>query len=89
MGNFGAIGMADAVRAGQVTLAGALEWHLGANHYPPVRSEWLQPCVRAVQLAGSGAWKVEIPTPNGPMAVEKIVDGLHLYPFISDEEEDR
>ena len=36
MGSTQAIGMADAVREGGVTLYLSLQYHLTANHYPPV-----------------------------------------------------
>lgn len=36
MGSTQALGMADAVREEQISLHRALDYHLSANHYPPV-----------------------------------------------------
>ena len=88
MGNLGAIGMADAVRAKQVTLEGALGWHLGSNHYPPLDThEWVPVCLRAIHLARKDDWEVLLLTPAGPKRVQTVVEGLHLYPFLEEEEE--
>lgn len=53
MGNTQAIAMADAVREHQVTLYPAIQYHLTANHYPPIIG-LTDALVEAVESVNSG-----------------------------------
>lgn len=76
----------------------ALAWHLTANHYPPVSTEFIPACKQAIQTfviaAGSAESKGEdhlfeqlcntyVDLPNGKrMSVVDIVEKLHLDAFV-------
>lgn len=67
----------------------ALEWHLRANHYPPVPSLMVPVCKRAIEAALNGDWQKEILLPEGvtyredrlPYAREVIIT-FHLEAFL-------
>jgi hypothetical protein len=67
----------------------ALEWHLTANHYPPIHSCFVPTAKQAIDRAAIAAtedpavWDEAITMPNGrTMSVREIVGGLHLWPFV-------
>ena len=40
--------------------------HLSANHYPPVPSSMIRPCIEAIDAVNdAGLWDLEIPMPEG------------------------
>lgn len=51
MGRTGAEGFAEAVTDGDVSLSAALEWHLTANHYPPLPTALIPVAEKAIELA--------------------------------------
>lgn len=62
-----------------------LEWHLQNNHHPPVSLDWLPICVKVLNRAVESAvhedadiLEEKIETPNGPMTVLQVYEGLHL-----------
>lgn len=67
----------------------ALEWHLTANHYPPIHVCFVPIAKLAIDQAAVAAtedpavWDETIKMPNGrTMSVRDIVGGLHLWPFV-------
>jgi hypothetical protein len=61
MGALQAMAMAEA----SITLEQQIEWHLTSNHYPPVPSIMVQPCIEAIDNANEGDWDAEITLPEG------------------------
>jgi len=75
--------------AGEIKLAVALEWHLQANHYPPVPLSMLPVCEKAIVKARAGKWDAKVRLPKGCTfkgsvyaPVDEIVRGHHLDTFI-------
>ncbi len=66
----------------------ALEWHLTANHFPPIHPVFIplakQVIERAVAATEDPAvWDEAVRMPNGrTTTVREIVGGLHLWPFV-------
>jgi hypothetical protein len=87
MGALGAQAMADAVRDGSVSLRTVVAWHLGSNHYPPVHEIFVPTALAAIDAVKEGD-DTPIEMPNGRvLSPFDIVDQLHLWDFIGDEEE--
>lgn len=76
--------------AAQMPLHAALLWHLTDNHYPPVSAQFVEAAewavgraVEAHRIEDESLWEEETVLPNGvSVSVAKIVDSLHLAPFI-------
>lgn len=94
MGTTGAIGMAEAVQDGTITLTQALAWHLQCNHYPPVPTSMIDACIAAIDACNEQDWNAEIALPEGvfyknnstaPAAA--IVEAHHLDAWLSEDEE--
>ena len=75
-------------------LDSALTWHLRANHFPPVPVCMLEPCKQAIEACNEGEWRRSIDLPEGvsfrggdTATASEIVEGLHLFPWINDEDE--
>ena len=90
MGRAYAEGLADT----NLTIEQQVEIHLKANHYPPVPSEMVAPCVEAINLANQGDWGalIDLPEPitwrgEQQAPVSAIVEAHHLDPWISFYEE--
>lgn len=84
MGTTGAMGMADAVGDGAVSLDSALHWHLTSNHFPPINPVFLPVAKQAIEWANEGLWDARIEMPNGrTLPVSQIVEGMHLDAFIA------
>jgi hypothetical protein len=67
----------------------ALKWHLQANHFPPVSSDFLPAARKAIKEGNKGNWSKEIKMPNGVIKkVSEIIEGLHLDEFLDNQEED-
>jgi hypothetical protein len=65
MGNVNAAAMAEAVGEGLVGLRPALSWHLQSNHFPPVPTSMVDPCIAAIEAAVDEDWEREIELPEG------------------------
>jgi hypothetical protein len=69
--------------------------HLRANHYPPVPSSMIQPCIEAIDAVNDlGLWDLEIDLPEGvfwrnlPHApAHAIIEAHHLDAWIIEREE--
>lgn len=66
----------------------ALEWHLTANHFPPLHACFLPVAKQAIDRGVSATddpavWDEAVRMPNGrTMTVRQIVGAIHLWPFI-------
>lgn len=93
MGTIGAMGMAEQVGAGAVSLRAALGWHLQSNHYPPHPAFMIGVAERAIRKARDGELDAKIRMPKGVehrlygtlVPVWAIIDSLHLDPFVDEE----
>lgn len=87
MGNLNAVEFAESVRNNEVQLDQALNWHITANHYPPVNPVFIPTCKKAIELANQGNWDEVIVMPNKrEKTVSEIIRGLHLEAFLEQEE---
>lgn len=88
MGSMNAIGMADAVGDGQISLHAALSYHLTCNHFPGLPSAWVPFAIEAMSAYIDEDFDRMITLPAAaPFAkqtksVSEIVDHMHLYPFV-------
>lgn len=83
MGYTGAQGFAELVEAGEVSLEASLEWHLVANHYPPLPVTLVPICVQAIEAANEEDWDREIVIRHNTTAkVSDLVEALHLEAFL-------
>lgn len=72
----------------------ALSWHLSSNHYPPIPSAMIEPCLTAIANANAGEWDAQIDLPNGiewrgqtSCPTHALVEHAHLDSFIDHDEE--
>lgn len=63
MGRMNAIAISD--EALGIDLETQLEWHLQANHYPPVPVSMVPVCIEAIDSVNEGHYNVEVPLPEG------------------------
>lgn len=89
MGALHAAEFAAAVEDGSVDLRAALSWHLTANHYPPVPTSMIEPCIKAIEAMQEEDADKEIRLPEGVSWRGKrtapawaIVEGHHLGSFV-------
>ena len=69
--------------------------HLSANHYPPVPSIMVAPCIEAIDAVNdAGLWDLEIPMPEGvsykgltTAPAWAIIEQHHLDAWIIEREE--
>lgn len=95
MGRSGAIGMADAVNDGLLSMYAALDWHIKYNHFPPPRNadQVVDLCVDVVRLAQEGDYGTIIPADyvdgarTDAVNIKDIMDAFHLWDFLQNEEE--
>lgn len=96
MGTANAIGMADAVHEGGISLGVALEWHLRSNHFPPVPRAMIPVAEAAIEAGNDDDYDRLIDLPEGTTyrdgrtSVEAyaIIESFHLGAFIENESED-
>lgn len=90
MGRLGALGMAEEVGEGNVSLQAAVSWHLTSNHYPPHPAFMVPVAVAAVEAGQEEAWDREIELPDGCVEHRVILDdsnaaehvGCHTEPVV-------
>jgi hypothetical protein len=96
MGNLYAASLAEEV-GGLIDLRSALHIHLRSNHYPPVPTAMIEPCVAAIEAVNEDDWDREIDLTgiaqwrgNDYAPAWAIVEGHHLGAFVGshDDEED-
>jgi hypothetical protein len=90
MGRLSAI---EIMTEASISLEQQLDWHLTANHYPPVPSTMIQTCIEAIDEANDGNWSNWITLPDGvswqgltTAPVYAIVEQHHLEPWIIESE---
>ncbi len=88
MGNLNAMGFAEAVNEGSIDLRSSLSWHLSANHYPPVPTTMIDPCLAAIAAIDEDEPARLIDLPDGvtfrgaPSApAYEVADAHHLQAF--------
>lgn len=74
-------------------LDAAIAMHLSHNHYPPVPSTMVQPCINAINAVNEGDYNREINLEGAAQwrgqdwaPAHAIVRGHHLEPWINQEE---
>lgn len=77
-----------------LSLRDQLVWHLTSNHYPPIPTTMVEPCVMAINLASNGDWDARVELPEGvsyrgevTAPVSAIIEQHHLDAFVIDDEE--
>ena len=85
MGHTQAAGMAEAGGVNETTIS----WHLTVNHYPPLSTDLVGPCLKAIELADNGDWNDEVKLPEGitfrdkeTAPVWEMVNTFHLGAFL-------
>jgi hypothetical protein len=93
MGSTYAAGLADEV-GGLIDLETALHIHLRSNHYPPVPTAMIEPCVAAIDAANNDDWDRHIDLTGIAQwrgedyaPAWAIIEGHHLESFIDSEED--
>lgn len=96
MGSMSAIGMKEMTEELRLPLESALEWHLRANHYPPVHPVFIPVAMEAIQCARIGDYREELDLEKitgdtgfrkPVMTVHEIMDGLHLWDYLDTDDE--
>ena len=72
----------------------AIRIHLQSNHYPPVPSSMVEPCIKAIDIANSGqSWDtmIDLPEPimwrNLPQApASALIEAHHLEAWLEGED---
>ena len=72
-----------------------IEIHLKSNHYPPVPSIMVKPCIEAIDAVNDlGLWDLEIPMPEGvsykgltTAPAHAIIEQHHLHAWLIEREE--
>mgnify|MGYP000058226571 FL=1 len=93
MGNLSAMAMSDEELG--LSLEQQIGWHLQSNHFPPVPSYMVEPCIQAIDYANEGEWDKLISLPEGVgykgltvAPVHAIVEQHHLHNWIIESEFD-
>lgn len=74
MGRLGALGFAEQVGEGNVSLVTALSWHLTSNHYPPHPAFMVPLAVAAVEAGQDEDWDRELELPKACAEHRVILD---------------
>jgi len=90
MGHVAAMGIAET----EMPLESQIEWHLRSNHFPPVPSSMVTPCIEAIDAINEGNYEKLISLPEGVgyrgltvAPANAIAEAHHLDAWIQDEEE--
>ena len=72
----------------------ALAWHLQSNHFPPIPTTMVKPCLEAIDAVNEGDYTKQISLPEGVgyrgltvAPANVIVEQHHLDPWLADEED--
>lgn len=75
------------------TLEGAIEWHLTANHFPPIPRSMVRPCIEAIEAGRAYDWHKLIRLPDGvgyqgrtAAPASAIIEAHHLTAWLEVEE---
>jgi len=61
----GALQAREMANAPELTMEQAIEWHLRSNHYPPIPSSMVLPCMEAIDAYWEDDLDKEIAMPTG------------------------
>jgi hypothetical protein len=61
----GALQAREMANAPELTMEQAIEWHLRTNHYPPIPSSMVLPCMEAIDAYWGDDLDKEIAMPTG------------------------
>ena len=71
----------------------ALSWHLTSNHFPPVPTTMIEPCLEAIDNANNDEWDKMVRLPDGvgyrgmtSAPTHAIIEQHHLDSFLDLEE---
>jgi hypothetical protein len=77
-----------------ISLEQQIAWHLQGNHYPPVPTSMVQPCIEAIEACNEGDYSRAITLPesvswkgSNEAPAYAIIEGHHLDPWLSNEED--
>lgn len=77
-----------------LSLRDQVAWHLRGNHYPPVPSEMIEPCLLALSLASNGEWEARVQLPDGityrgddSAPASAVIEQHHLEAWVITDEE--
>lgn len=91
MGSMYAAGIAET----DLSLETQIEWHLKGNHYPPIPSSMVTPCIEAIDAYWEDDLDKEITLPEGvlyrgnPTApAREIIINHHLDAWCTEDEEE-
>jgi len=65
MGRLGAESAKEVGDEMGISLHQQLSWHLTGNHYPPVPTSMIEPCIQAIEAVREGDSEREIALPKG------------------------
>lgn len=65
MGRMSAESMKEVADDMGISLRQQLSWHLTSNHYPPVPTSMIEPCIEAIEAVREGDHEREIALPEG------------------------
>lgn len=95
MGTANALGMAEKVADGSISLWGALEYHLTFNHFPPVPLTLVSVCQRIIEGQGTWGYDDTISLPEdvrwrgeSQAPIQAVIEEFHLDPFLEHSEEE-
>ena len=78
----------------ELTLDDQITWHLQSNHFPPIPTSMVKPCIEAINAANAGEWDRMIGLPDGVgyqgltvAPVNAMIEQHHLETCITDEGE--
>lgn len=87
----GAMTARDLAELGSENLRQSLEWHLTSNHYPPIPSSMIDPCIEAINAYREEDYQKLISLPEGVgykgltvAPASAIVEAHHLESWLED-----
>ena len=93
MGRLGAESMREIGDDMGVSLRQQLSWHLTGNHYPPVPTSMIEPCIQAIEAVREGDHEREVVLPEGVLwrgreaaPAHAIMSAHHLEAWCDDED---
>ncbi len=61
----------------------SIRWHLKYNHFPPISTDFVDCCKKAINAGKTEQWDRLIELPNGKLLTASgIIDGLHLEEWL-------
>lgn len=86
---------AMSIAESEMTLEQQLHFHLRSNHFPPVPSSMIQPCIEAIDAINEGDYHKLISLPDGvgykgltAAPASAIAEAHHLDAWLVDDEDE-